>query len=198
MVFSHPVWIYVFSQSFASNSETHHRFLAPILPFDLIFFIRSFMISILYCCFISSSSVDPSSLLCKCCKLYSLNEEKILAQQYFLPLSFFCISCFCVLSSIRRGHLLLSCSLRLCTCPGLTLPFFQPTSSSMSPSRSGSDFISSVDHPGTSFLSFGFSFYFVTFVHVPPAQVLFARHPLFKEFPSILKCCFPPHCFAIW
>ena len=75
------LWVHAFSQSFASNSETHQRFLASMLPFDLIFFASSFMMVILCCCFISSSSVSSSCLLCRRCKLYSLNKEKILAQQ---------------------------------------------------------------------------------------------------------------------
>ena len=48
---------------------------ASILPFDLIFLMRAFMIAILCCCFISSSSVDSSCLICRRCNLYSLNKE---------------------------------------------------------------------------------------------------------------------------
>ena len=81
MVSSHPGWVHAFSQSFASIYATHQRFLAYILPFDLIFFIRSFMMAILCYCFISSCSVSSSCLLCSRCKLYSLNKEKSLDQQ---------------------------------------------------------------------------------------------------------------------
>ena len=50
--------------------------LASVLPFDLIFFLRSSMVAILCCYFIFSSSVCSSCLLCR-----RLNEEKSLAQQ---------------------------------------------------------------------------------------------------------------------
>ena len=91
MVSSHPGWIHAFSESAANNSATHHRFSASILPFDLLFFVRSFIIFILCCCFISSPSVDSSCMLCRRCRLYSLNKAKILAQQsshHFLILYF--------------------------------------------------------------------------------------------------------------
>ena len=89
MVSSHPGWIHAFSQSAANSSETHHRLSASILPFDLIFFVRSFIIFILCCCFISSSSsfADSSCLLCSRCKLCSLNMANVLAQQSSLLLT---------------------------------------------------------------------------------------------------------------
>ena len=127
----------------ASNSETHHRFWASMLPFDLIFFIRSFMMAILRCCFISSSSVDSSracSANAASCILYT--RRKFIAQQsspHFLILYLL----FLRTSSISKDHLSLkmhlSYSLRLCTCPGLPPPVSQPTSSSICRSRSGSD-----------------------------------------------------------
>ena len=45
-VHSHPVWVHALSQSAANSSETQHRFSASILPFGLIFLIRSFIITI--------------------------------------------------------------------------------------------------------------------------------------------------------
>ena len=69
-VSSHPAWIHTFSQSAASNSVTHHRLSASILPFDLIFLVKSLIIVILCCCFISSTSVDTSCLLCRRCQLF--------------------------------------------------------------------------------------------------------------------------------
>ena len=64
-----------------ATPRPHHLLLGSFFLFDLIFLSRYFMIVILCCCFIFSSSVDSSCLLCKRCKLYSLNKEKILAQQ---------------------------------------------------------------------------------------------------------------------
>ena len=70
---------------------------------SFIFLITSFKIFIL-CCFISSPSVDSSCLLCRRCKLYSLNKEKTLAQQsshhYFS-----CTSCFYAHASAPTGRL---------------------------------------------------------------------------------------------
>ena len=140
------------------------------------------MISIICCCFISSCSVSSSCLLCRRCKLYSLNKEKIIAQQsphHFLILYLL----FCLFSSTPRAHLCLKmslpCSLRHCTCPGLPPQFSQPTSST---ATLGLSFISSADHPGTFFFLVGCSsFHFATFVHLPPTQVLVAWHPTFRS-----------------
>ena len=188
MVSSHPAWIHASSQSFASNSETHYRFWASIIPFDLILFSRSLMIAILSCCFISSSYVSSSCLHCRRCKLYSLNKEKIPAQQSshnFLKKKNFS---FCVLLSIPRGHRCLwrplSCSLQLCTCPGLSSSIL---SANLFQQRSISIwfrllhlFISSVSSSTGTFILVRSSFlwgfppsHLVTFVHSPPAQVLF-------------------------
>ena len=46
---SHPGWIHAFSQSTANSSETQYLLLASTLLFDLIFLIRSFIITILCC-----------------------------------------------------------------------------------------------------------------------------------------------------
>ena len=51
------------------------------LTIDIARRIRSLMIAILCCCFISSFTVDSSCLLCRRCKLFSLVQEKSLAQQ---------------------------------------------------------------------------------------------------------------------
>ena len=56
--------------------------------FDLLFFVISCMTFILCCLVLSSSSVDSSCLLCRRCKLYSLNKAKILAQQSSLHFSY--------------------------------------------------------------------------------------------------------------
>ena len=135
MVSSHPGWIHAFSQSAANNSVTHHRRSASILPFGLIFFVKSFIIFIHCCCFISSPSVDSSCLLCRRCKLYSLNKAKILAKQsslHFLILFFLLLRS----ASTPAGRFCpLFCCPRLSTCPGPPLPFFQPNSSSIDLSR---------------------------------------------------------------
>ena len=81
MVSSHPGWIHAFSQSVVNNSVTTNDFRRPTLPFDLIFFVTSFIIFFFCCYFISSPSVDSSCLLCRHCRLYSLNKEKTLVQQ---------------------------------------------------------------------------------------------------------------------
>ena len=60
--------------------SNQHRFLASILPFDLIFFVISF-ITFICCCSFISYSVESSCMLCRRCRLYSLNKAKVLAQQ---------------------------------------------------------------------------------------------------------------------
>ena len=180
--------IYALSRSAANTSETHHRFSTSILPFDLIFFVRSFLIAILCCCFISTSSVDSSCLLFQRCKLYSLNNEKII----------FCSSC--VLSPYKGVT-------SACKCPFLDLfdfvlvqDFLLHSLSQLLPAQvhlalaqtspffhlfrvflhSGiGPFLHLFNRPSWYFLLFfGFSpFYLVTFVHLP-AKVLFAWHPI--------------------
>ena len=49
------------------------------LAFDLIFLVISFITFILCCLLISASSVESSSMLCRCCRSNSLNKAKILA-----------------------------------------------------------------------------------------------------------------------
>ena len=56
---SHHGWIHAFSQSTANSSETQHLLLASTLPFDLIFLIRSFIITILCCSSANVSTVNP-------------------------------------------------------------------------------------------------------------------------------------------
>ena len=104
MVSSHPVWTHAFSQSVASNSETHRRFLASILLFDLILFIRSFVVVIVCCCFISSTS-DSSCLLCRRCKLYSAQQSS----HHLLILHF--LFFLCTLEHSRGAPLPLKASL---------------------------------------------------------------------------------------
>ena len=101
MVSSHPGWIHALSQSAANNSVTHHRFSASILPCDLIFFVISFIIFILCCRFIYFPSVDSSCMLCRRCELYSLNKEKILAQQ---SSHHFVLLCFLILRTLLHSR----------------------------------------------------------------------------------------------
>ena len=63
-----------------------------VLPFDLIFFLRSSMVAILCCYFISSSSVCSSCLLCRHWRKVSPSNP--------LFTFLFRISCFCALFSI--------------------------------------------------------------------------------------------------
>ena len=188
-----PVWIHAFSQSFACNSETHHRFLASTLPFDLFFFVRSFMIAILCYCFISSSSVNSSCLLCKRCKLYSPNKAKILAQQSSHHLLIFFLLFLRTLLNSKgsplplKAPLLLSSTLYLSRTSSFIFAtkFFQHRSISLwffsslpclPPQRclAFPSFLQQTILVRSSIL-LGFSpFYLVTFAHLPQAQVLLA------------------------
>ena len=87
IVSSSSGWSHAFSQSAASNSATTIGFQRPFLLFDLIFFVRSFLIFIFYFLLISSSSVESSCKLCRRCRLYSLNEATIAAQHFSPPFS---------------------------------------------------------------------------------------------------------------
>ena len=80
-VSSHPGWSHACLQPAASSWLTHQLLFALILPFALIFLVISAMTFILGCCLISSFSVWLSCTPCFLCKSYSLNHEKILAQQ---------------------------------------------------------------------------------------------------------------------
>ena len=124
----------------ASSSATHHRFSTSILPLDLIILVKSFILFILPCRFISSSSVKSSCMLFTRCKLHSLNKAKILAQQSPLPLSYPIIGFFAH-ASISAGSLCLCkplfCCSRSCGRPEHP-PFSLPNSSSIDPSPLGS------------------------------------------------------------
>ena len=63
----------------AGHLVLHHVLSASILPVDLIYFVISF-ITIILCCRFISSSVESSCMLCRRCRLYSLNKAKIPAQ----------------------------------------------------------------------------------------------------------------------
>ena len=215
------------SQSFASSSATHQRFLAFVLPFDPIFFLRSFWIAIPCCCFVSSSSVDSSCLLCKRWKLYSLNKENILAQQSSLHFQCFYLLFLRTLLHSKGLPLQLNAPLSLFS----TLHLSKTSSSILSAKfiQHGSISLwfgllhfSSLPCPPSlrclvfssflqwailalsSFLSCRSPFRLVTFAYSPPAQGLFCTTSNFKELRSSLllsikssKCCSSSHCPAI-
>ena len=87
LIFLHPSQPVVPFLHDVFQSSLKPCFLTPcsqqltVLPFDLIFFTISFIIFILCCRFISSSSVENFCILCLSSKVYSLNLEKIIAQQ---------------------------------------------------------------------------------------------------------------------
>ena len=74
---SHPGWIHAFSESTANSSETQYLFLASTLPFDLIFLIRSLMITILCC---SNANVSGPIKLGKCSNFPVMAGRPIIIQ----------------------------------------------------------------------------------------------------------------------
>ena len=110
-------------------------------PFFLLLrFSLSFISFILCCCFISSSSVEPTFILFMRCKLYTLNQENCLAQQSSLHvriryllllrtrLHFKEYLCLCML---------LLCCLPHCTCSGPLPQSSLQCSSNIHPHRVG-------------------------------------------------------------
>ena len=111
--------------------------------FCLIFLVISFITFTLCCLLISSTSVDSSCLLCRRCRLYSLNKARILAQQsshHFRILYFFASSYTPPFQRGASASLSLSFDvLDLVLVQKLPPPFFPQTSSSIDPSPLGSN-----------------------------------------------------------
>ena len=82
MVSSHPAWVHAFSQSFASKCETHQRFFGIHSSFRSNFIYRIFhdghpvlLLHLLLFCQLLLLALQTLHIF------YSLNKEKILAQQ---------------------------------------------------------------------------------------------------------------------
>ena len=139
----------------------------PLFLFYLIFLVRSFMITILRCCFISSSSVDSSCLLCRRYKFVLSKKRENSSPAMLSPLSYSRFLVFAYSPPLQRSASIFK-SLFLAVFNFVLvqdflfqlwsisfwlrpLHFFISSASSFSATLSSS-FTSSMDHPDTFFV----------------------------------------------